>query len=160
MTQFNVTKCRIEYIEQMTNAVGSLMLKLLCIVVQLHTSWSTLTERSISSKMDRPWQTERVYSSKTMHQIYLKFSVNGSLFKTDKKLSLHRRFAYFQCEGFHSLCVMNFWLYNILMCDVSKNWCTKHAAINLKRLKVDQVVDVDSTKTDNCGKDINYYRVV
>ena len=55
---------------------------------------------------------------------------------------------------------MNFSLYNILMCDVSENWCTKHAAINIKRLKEDQVVDVDSTKTDNCGKDINYYRVV
>ena len=39
---------------------------LLCIVVQLHTSSSTLTERSISSKMDKPWQTLRVYSLKTI----------------------------------------------------------------------------------------------
>ena len=40
-------------------------------------------ERSISSKMDKRWQALRVYSSKTIHQIYLQFSINahGSLFK-------------------------------------------------------------------------------
>ena len=35
----------------------------------------SITERPISSKMDKPWLTLRVYSSKTRHRIYLKFSV-------------------------------------------------------------------------------------
>ena len=63
---------------------------LLCIVDELHTSPSTSTDRPISSKMDKPQQTSRVYSSKIMHQIYLKFPVNvlarGSLFKTANKI--------------------------------------------------------------------------
>ena len=49
---------------------------MLCIVVQLHTSSRTLTERSISSKIDKPWPTLNVYSSKAMYQIYLKILVN------------------------------------------------------------------------------------
>ena len=49
---------------------------LLCIVVQLHMSLSTLTECSISSNMDKWWPTFNNSSSKTMHQIYLKFSLN------------------------------------------------------------------------------------
>ena len=99
---FNVEtlfKTGIEYIKQMTYAVGSLMLKsivVIHIVLQLRTPWSTLTERSISSKMDKPWQTLGVYSSKTMHQIYLKFSVNAPAMvlcsKPPTNFSLHRHF--------------------------------------------------------------------
>ena len=43
---------------------------------QLHTSSSTLTKRSISSKMDKSWLILGVYSLETTHRIYLKFSVN------------------------------------------------------------------------------------
>ena len=71
---------------------------LLYIVVQLHTSSCTLTERSTSSNiyMDKPWQTLRVYSSKTMHQMYLTFSMNVPVMvlcsKPQTLFSLHRHF--------------------------------------------------------------------
>ena len=77
LTQFNVTKygkTGIEYIELMTYAVGSLILKsiLSCSTVYVIKHFIS-TERSISSKMDKPWSTLGVYSSKTVHRIYLKF---------------------------------------------------------------------------------------
>ena len=73
LTQFNVAKygkTGIEYIELMTYAVGSLILKsiLSCSTVYVIKHFIS-TERSISSKMDKPWSTLGVYSSKTMHQI-------------------------------------------------------------------------------------------
>ena len=57
------------------------------IAVQLNTSSSTLNERSISSKIDKSCQTLIVYSSKTMHQISLKFSVNVPAMVFCSKLS-------------------------------------------------------------------------
>ena len=45
----------------------------ICIVVQLHTSSGTLTERF---KTDKPCLTLRVHSWKTFYQIHLKISVN------------------------------------------------------------------------------------
>ena len=81
LTQFNVTKYGKTGIELHTyiHFIYSRIYRIanmLSIVLQLHTSSNTLTERSISSITDKPWQTLRVYSSKTMHHIYLTFSVN------------------------------------------------------------------------------------
>ena len=86
---------------------------LLYIVVQLHTSSCTLTERSTSSNiyMDKPWQTLRVYSSKTMHQMYLTFSVNVPVMVLWSKpltiFSLHRHFndglLFFLKKKLHSI---------------------------------------------------------
>ena len=47
---------------------------LLSIVVQLHTSSSTLIEHSIYSKTDTPWQPLRVYSSETAADLLEIFS--------------------------------------------------------------------------------------
>ena len=116
LASFNVTKygkTGIEYIEQMTYAVGSLMLKsivVIHIVLQLHTPWSTLTERSISSKMDKPWQTLRVYSSQTMHQIYLKCSVNVPANNFANNFSLHKHFKFYIKRKI-SLVLYRRWMY-------------------------------------------------
>ena len=59
LTQFNVTKygkTEIEYIEQMMYAVGSLMLKYIVIHNCPTTYVIIINGRTITSKMDKPWQ--------------------------------------------------------------------------------------------------------
>ena len=85
----------------MTYAVGWIVLKSIAVMHSYPTAYVIKHfNRLLNAKIHKPWQTLKVYSSKTMHQIYLKFSVNvASMVLCSKPLtnvSLHKHFSSFE----------------------------------------------------------------